>query len=157
MCFDFNMTKYKDELIPEIIKRVKGILNFEKVEYDSEETLKKLVEKHFPSIRTIIATLQQYAQTHDKIDSNILTEVNDEELSNMLLEKKPLNEIRNYIDKQNMNYTDVFHSLFLNFTPKCKKKAQSIILLADYENRCGMSSDPSLQIAACIVELLGCV
>ena len=34
--FDFNMAKYKDELIPQIVTRVQGILKMKKVEYDAE-------------------------------------------------------------------------------------------------------------------------
>ena len=32
--FDFNMAKFKDELLPTIIKRITGILKFEKIEFD---------------------------------------------------------------------------------------------------------------------------
>ena len=56
-----------------------------------------------------------------------------------------------------MSYTDVCHVLFETFTPKCSKKANSITVLAEYEYRCGFSTDPTLQIAAMIVELFACV
>lgn len=157
MCFDFNMGKYKDELIPQIVKRVEGILKFKKIEYETD-VLPKLVESYFPSIRQVIATLQQYAEIHGKIDSDILSfkDVGDD-LANMILEKKKLSDIRAYIEQQGMSYTDVCHVLFETFTPKCSKKANSITVLAEYEYRCGFSTDPTLQIAAMIVELFACV
>lgn len=155
--FDFNMAKYKDELIPQIVARVQGILKMKKVEYDAE-VIQPLVEACFPSIRQVIATLQQYSEMKGRIDSEILSfkDVGDD-LANMILEKKKLSDIRQYIDQQGMSYTDVFHNLFNSFVPKCTKKANAIQTLAEYEYRCGFSTDPSLQIAAAICELFTCI
>jgi len=155
--FDFNMSKFKEELMPEIIKRIVGILNFEKVEFD-EDVIPKLCEAYFPSIRQIIATIQQYSQVYGKIDEGILSfkDVGDD-LANMIVEKKKLAEIRNYVEQQGMSYTDFFHNLFEHLPLKTKNPSQVIITLAEFEFRCGTSSDPSLQIAACILELMGCV
>ena len=157
MCFDFNMAKYHDELLPIIVKRVEGILKFKKVEFD-KDILPSLVEAYFPSIRQVIATLQQYAETHGKIDDGILSfkDVGDD-LANLILEKKKLSEIRSYIEQNGMSYTDVFHTLFETFVPKCSKKANAISALAEYEYRCGFSTDPTLQMAACICELFQCI
>lgn len=158
MVFDFNMAKYKDELIPQIIERVKGILKFKKVEFE-EEAVKDIVEATFPSIREVIATVQQYAEIHGKIDSGIVSAIDvGSKLSELVFTKK-LTECRNFIENNGLSYTDVFHNLFEYFVPneKCKQKGQAIILLADYEYRCGFSSDPSLQIAACLVELFKCI
>lgn len=155
--FDFNMAKYKDELIPQIVERVKRILRYKKVEFD-ENVIQPLVESCFPSIRQVIATLQQYSEMKGVIDSEILAfkDVGDD-LANMILEKKKLSDIRQYIDQQGMSYTDVFHNLFNSFVPKCSKKANAIQVLAEYEYRCGFSTDPSLQIAAAICELFTCI
>jgi hypothetical protein len=132
-------------------------LKFEKIEYD-KEVLPQVVTAFFPSVRQIIATLQQYAETHGKIDSGILThkDVGDS-LATMVMEKHKLSDIRSFIEQQGMSYTDVFHTLFETFVPKCTKKANAITTLAEYEYRCGFSTDPTLQIAACIIELFACI
>jgi replication factor C small subunit len=155
--FDFNMAPFKEELMPTIIKRIVGILNFEKVEFD-EDVIPKLCDAYFPSLRQIIATIQQYSQIYGKIDEGILSfkDVGDD-LANMIVEKKKLAEIRSYIEKQGMSYSDVFKNLFEHLPPKSKNPGQVILNLAEYEFRCGTSSDPTLQIAACILELMGCV
>lgn len=157
MEFDFNMAKFKDELVPKITTRIEGILKFEKIEYD-KEILPQVVTAFFPSVRQIIATLQQYAETHGKIDAGILThkDVGDS-LATMVMEKHKLSDIRSFIEQQGMSYTDVFHTLFETFVPKCTKKANAITTLAEYEYRCGFSTDPTLQIAACIIELFACI
>lgn len=158
MCFDFNMAKYKDELMPQIIKRIKGILKFEKIECENDEILQKLADSYFPSMRQIIATLQQYAETNGKIDEDILSFKDvGTELADMILEKKKLSDIRSFIEQQGMSYTEVFHNLFETFVPKCTKKANAISNLAEFEYRCGFSTDPTLQIAACICELFNCI
>lgn len=155
--FDFNMSEYKEELIPQMVTRIAGILKHQKIEYDAD-VLPKLVETYFPSMRQVIATLQQYAQMNDKIDEGILSykEIGSE-LAEMIMSKKKVSEIRAYIEQQGMSFSDVFHNLFETFVPMCSKKPQSILLLAEYEYRCGFSTDTTLQIAACIVELMGCV
>lgn len=151
------MAKFKDELLPAIIKRIVGILKFEKVEYDAE-VIPSLCEAYFPSLRQIIATIQQYTQVYGKIDSGILSfkDVGDD-LSNMIVEKKKLVEIRNYVEQQGMSYSDFFKNLFEHLPKKTKNPAQVVLLLAEYEYRCGTSTDPSLQMAACMLELMGCV
>lgn len=155
--FDFNMAKFKNEMLPNIIQRINGILKNEKIEYEPN-VVAQLCDTEFPSIRQIIATIQQYSQIYGKIDSGILSFKNDgEDLANMILEKKKLTDIRAYIEQQGMSYTDVCRNLFEHFVPKCTKKPNAIIFLADYEYRCGFSTDPSLQIAAMIVELMTCI
>ncbi|MBO7210155.1 MAG: AAA family ATPase [Methanobrevibacter sp.] len=155
--FDFNMAKFKDELLPTIVKRITGILKFEKVEFDPD-VVEPLCEAYFPSLRQVIATIQQYSQVYGKIDNGILSfkDVGDD-LANMIVEKKKLAEIRNYVEQQGMSYTDFFKNLFDRLPTKTKNPAQVILLLAEYEFRCGTSSDPTLQMAACILELMGCV
>jgi hypothetical protein len=66
---------------------------------------------------------------------------------------------RAFIENEGLSATEVFHALFTHFVPheKCVKKAQATILLADYEYRSMISADPSLQIAACLIELAGCM
>ena len=151
------MAKFKDELLPTIIKRITGILKFEKIEFDSE-VIAPLCEAYFPSLRQIIATIQQYAQVYGKIDQGILSfkDVGDD-LANMIVEKKKLVDIRNYIEQQGMSYADFFKNLFEHLPTKTQQPAQVILLLAEYEFRCGTSTDPTLQMAACILELMGCV
>lgn len=158
MCFDFNMAKYKNELLPLVVARVEGILKFEKIEYE-EGIVQQLVDETFPSIREAIATIQQYADTHGKVDADIIKTIQgDTRLADFLLQDKPnVTNARAYIEQAGMSYTDVFKNLFDNFVPRCGKKGQATILLAEYEYRCAFSADPSLQIAACLIELLSCV
>lgn len=154
--WDFNMSKveFRSEMHEQMFKRVCGVLKFEGIEYE-EEPLKQLVEAICPSMRKLLALLQKYADTYGKIDSGIIEFKNvGSELVDLLKTKK-LTDARNYIQQQGYSYTDVFKNLFDNLVPVCKNKSQAILLLAQYEYQCGMSSMPDLQIAACLVELMG--
>lgn len=161
MVFDFDMAKYRTELEPQIVARVKGILKHENIEF-VDGIVEKIVNRTFPSIRKAISFVQQYAETHGSIDENAVPK----DLAKDLVEKfaydpagKPnVSATRLYIEQEGLSAAEVYHALFEKFVPdeRCVKKAQATILLADYEYRTSQSADPSLQMAACLMELAGC-
>lgn len=161
MVFDFDMAKYRAELEPQIVARVKGILKHENIEF-VDGIVEKIVNRTFPSIRKAISFVQQYAETHGSIDENAVPK----DLAKDLVEKfaydpagKPnVSATRLYIEQEGLSAAEVYHALFEKFVPdeRCVKKAQATILLADYEYRTSQSADPSLQMAACLMELAGC-
>lgn len=158
MVFEFEMNKkeYVEEMKAQTSKRIRGILKFEKIEYD-DNIIDKFVDAYYPSVRKMISILQKYSWMKGKVDADILyfKDIGDE-LAKMILEKK-LTEARKYINEHGLTYSDVFKFLFENVVPKMSKKGQAIILIADYEHKCSFSSDPSIQLAACIVELFSCI
>lgn len=160
MVFDFDMGKYKDELVPKITERIKGILKHEGVEF-VDDVIEKIVLKTFPSLRKAIAFCQQYVQIHGKIDEDAIPKDLDKELIETFIggDKPNVTATRAFIENEGMSATEVFHTLFTSFVPheKCIKKAQATILLAEYEYRSTVSADPALQIAACLIELVGCM
>jgi len=158
MMFEFDMRKpeYTKELKEQIVKRMCGILKFEGIEYDTE-TVKALVEQHYPSIRSITTVLQKYSMMHGKIDSNILEYANiGDEFTKLILARK-WTESRKYIAEKGLSYTDVYSFMMNYVVPELKNKGDAIINIADYEFKSNLSSDPSIQMAACLIELFACV
>lgn len=161
MVFDFDMAKYKDELLPQIVHRVEGILKNEKVNY-SEGIVQRIVERTFPSIRKAISFCQQYVETHGCLDENAVPKDLASDLVKIFAfdpaNKPNVSATRAFIEQEGISAGEVYHALFENFVPseRCVKKAQATILLADYEYRTTQSADPSLQVAACLMELAGC-
>lgn len=158
MVFEFEMNKkeYVEEMKEQTAKRIRGILKFEKIEYD-EDVIDNFVDAYYPSVRKMISILQKYSMMKGKIDADILYFKDiGEELAKMVMEKK-LTEARKYINEHGLTYSDVFKFLFENVVPQMSKKGQAIILIADYEHKCSFSSDPSIQLAACLVELFSCI
>ena len=154
--YDMNKKEYQTELKEQILKRAKGILKFESVPFD-EEAIKALIDKKFPSVRSIIATLQKYSMMKGKVDSGIVeyAQIADE-LAELVLNKK-LGEARKYINEHGLSYTDVFAFFMDHVVPKVKNKGDCILNIAQYEYQANLSSDPSIQVAACIVAIFGCL
>ena len=69
--FNFNDPVKQQEMREQILKRVIGILKFEKVEFD-EESVKALVDRLGTSIREIFSLLQKYYMLYGKIDKGIM-------------------------------------------------------------------------------------
>lgn len=158
MLFEFDMRKpeYQEELKEQIFKRMCGVLKFEKINFEPE-VVKALVEQHYPSIRSITTILQKYSMMHGCIDDQILEYANiGEEFTNLILAKK-WTESRKYIAEKGLSYTDVYSFMMNYVVPKLKNKGDAIINIADYEYKSNLSSDPSIQIAACLIELFACV
>lgn len=157
--WDFNMSKaeFRTELNALMLKRLEGILKYEKVEYDVE-VLKQLVEAHSPSMRKLLAILQKYYESYGKIDEGIINFRSiGNELSALLTAHK-YTEARQYCSANGYSPQDIYKNLFENLIPNIENKAnraQAIITLADYDYRTAMSSQPDLQVAACFVELMG--
>lgn len=154
--FDFKKPEYVAEMKEQTVKRVEGILKYEKIKYD-KQAIVDLVEAQYPSIRKVIAICQKYAMMKDEIDKDIVYYKNiGEELSNLVLNKKHT-EARKYINEHGLSYSDVFSYFFVELIPKLKNKGLGYKYLSDYEYRCSFSADPSIQIAACMIDLFSCI
>ena len=158
MEFEFDMQKpeYIQEFKTLTAKRIEGILKFEHIEYDPK-AITALVDAKYPSVRNMIATCQKYAMMKDKIDMDIVYFKDvGEELAKLVLNKK-LTDARKYINEHGLSYSDVFKYFFTELVPQLKNKGQAILYISDYEYKCSFSADPSIQIAACIVDLFSCI
>lgn len=154
--FEMNKPEYREEMKAGILKRLCGILKVEQIPYD-EEVVKVLIDKKYPSVRSLMAILQKYSMMKGKIDNSIIefADIGDE-LAELVLGKH-LTAARKYISEHGLDYTDVLGFFMNNLVPKLKNQGDAIIAIADYEANCALSSDPSIQIAACIVTLFGCI
>lgn len=154
--FDMNKKEYQTELKQQILKRMCGILKFEGIPYE-EQAVAELISKQYPSIRSITTMLQKYSMMKGKVDSGIVEYAKiAEELANLVLTKK-LGEARKYISEHGLSYTDVFVFFMDHVAPKVKNPGDCILNIAQYEYQANMSSDPSIQVAACIVSIFGCL
>ena len=158
MLFEYDMKKpeYKEELTAQIFKRMTGILKHEKIEFDPE-AVTGLIEQHFPSIRSITTILQKYSMMHGFIDKNILNYAKIGEEFIKMVKLKKLGAIRKYISDNGISHSEVFSYLMNYVVPELGNKGDAILNIAEYEYRSNISSDPSIQVAACLVELFQCV
>lgn len=160
MVFDFDMKKpeYQKEIKEQVFKRMVGILKFMKIPYE-EQPILDLIDKKYPSIRSVITSLQKYSMMKGKIDSGLVSYVNiGIELAEKIFARK-LGEARQYISENGLSSDDVFMFMMDNVITdkRLKNPGDAILNIAQYQYQCGLSSDPSIQIAACIVSLFGCM
>lgn len=151
--FNFNDPVKQQEMKEQILKRVIGILKFEKVEFD-EEAIKSLVERMGTSIREIFSLLQKYYKLYGKIDSGIMafSEV-DEKLIDLIKEKK-LEDARKLIVEKGYSDVDVYRFLYDKYVPTCKKKGSAILIIGQYELAGATSRLPDIQVACCLLSLM---
>jgi len=160
MEFDFSMTDKETtkEMIPKHLKRFTSILKFEGIEYD-ENVLKEIVEKNYPNMRKTVAHLQQCAAMYGSIDANASRNNKiSSELYNFILNGK-FTDARKFIIESSYDPDELYPALYREMVPMLDKKyqAQVIITLAQYQNMSANAIDKELNLAACILEIIGIV
>lgn len=162
--FEMHKPEYKEEVLPQVFNRITGILKHQNIPYD-ENVIKQLIDLKYPSIRTIIAKLQGYSMMKGKIDEGIISSVNIGDKLKQLILSKNITDAMNYIHENNLSYADVFSYIKSDLIPYkptdnlpyIKKKGEAYMNLADYEYRAAFSSDPDIQIIACLVSMISCI
>jgi DNA polymerase III delta prime subunit len=152
--FNFNDPVKQKEMKDQIVVRACGILKHEGVEYD-EEAVKALVDRFGISIRDLYSTLQKYYLLYGKVDSGVtaFSEV-DEKLID-LIKAKNLTEARRLIVEKGYSDVDVYQFLYEKYVPTCHKKGSAILTIAQYEGIGATSRLPDIQVAACLISLMG--
>lgn len=158
MEFDYGMMDKptKDELVPLIADRLCGILKYEKIEFD-RAIIEKLVENYYPNMRKMISILQKYATMYDRIDSNIFStsDVNSE-LFEYIIDKK-FTKAREYIIQNNYDFGELYPIMYRQFSPliaDMSKRAEVIILIAQYQSTHPQAIDQELNFSAMLLEII---
>ena len=153
------------EIIPpskkEVIKRMKEILNIEKVKYDMDD-LETLVNSSYPDIRSIINLIQQQVVEGElKLDENSSIQLNymDEVLS-LLKSKndstKNLNLIRKIItDSKVKDFVPLYRFLFDNVDEfSGDNVGKTIKQISDYQYKDSFVGDKEINVISMIFEIL---
>jgi replication factor C small subunit len=154
MDFNFNDPVKQKEMKDQILARACGILKHEGVEYD-EEVVRDLVERFGTSIREIYSILQKYYLLYGKIDKGILSFSEVDEKLIDLIKAKNLTEARRLIVEKGYADVDVYKFLYDKYVPLCAKKGSAILTIAQYEGIGATSRLPDIQVAACLISLMG--
>ena len=155
---DFKLTKEdKMDLAAQMFKRACMILTTENVEYD-KKVVAEVVRKYFPDNRRILNELQRYSAS-GKIDSGILSDVQDVSLSKLVkaLKDKNYTEVRRWVaENTDADHVEIFHKLY----DKCNdfivpaSIPQLVLILADYQYKAAFVADHEINMTACLTEIL---
>ena len=155
---DFRIKKEnKDEISHAFFKRVKEILDKEKIEYQ-DIILAKIINKHFPDWRRVLNECQRYS-IGGKIDSGILTTFGDVDVDDLIvhLKKKNFSEVRDWANK---NWYDDTTTLLRRIYNGLSKEvdgpsiAAVVLIVAKYDYQSAFATDKELNLLAALTEMM---
>tara|TARA_B100000963_G_C22603063_1_gene661199 strand:+ start:202 stop:1143 length:942 start_codon:yes stop_codon:yes gene_type:complete len=155
---DFRIKKEnKDEISHAFFKRVKEILDIEKIEYE-DIILAKIINKHFPDWRRVLNECQRYS-IGGKIDSGILTTFGDVDVDDLIvhLKKKNFPEVRDWANK---NWYDDTTTLLRRIYNGLSKEvdgpsiAAIVLIVAKYDYQSAFATDRELNLLAALTEMM---
>lgn len=151
--FDLNSKKYRDELIPKMVNRCELILKNENVKYEIE-AVENIVKTYYPSMRMIIAMLQKQYEMSGSIVKDTLVNTDTSLITHLLKEHK-IEEARQYIYSNQIDYVSIISELYYHFTPELplNMRKNAYILISEYDNRCNFTKLPETAITALLYSL----
>jgi DNA polymerase III delta prime subunit len=146
----------KAKMAGSFFKRIQSVLQSEKVDYD-DAVIAELVKKHFPDFRRIINEMQRYSQ-FGKIDSGILVQMGDVEISNIVkyIKEKDFGSIRKWVATTEIDAATLYRKLYDGLYDVLKPQSipQAVIIIADYQYKQAFVADPEINTVACLTELM---
>ena len=150
------MNGEKAKMAGSFFKRIQSVLQSEKVDYD-DAVIAELVKKHFPDFRRIINEMQRYSQ-FGKIDSGILVQMGDVEISNIVkyIKEKDFGSIRKWVATTEIDAATLYRKLYDGLYEVLKPQSipQAVIIIADYQYKQAFVADPEINTVACLTELM---
>jgi DNA polymerase III delta prime subunit len=146
----------KSEMAGQFFKRVSGILQSEKVEFEPK-VIAELVKKHFPDFRRVINELQRFSK-FGKIDTNVLSQIGDVSISEIVkhLKEKDFGSIRKWVATTDVDATALYRKIYDNLYDVLKPQSipQAVVILADYQYKQAFVADQEINTVACLTELM---
>ena len=147
----------KARMATQFMKRVKGILENEKVQYE-DAAVAELISKHFPDWRRVLNELQRYAAT-GKIDTGILVNVGDESFKNLfgMLKSKSFTQMRKWVgENSDIESSVLFRKIYDSASAYIKPASipQLVLILGDYQYKAAFVADPEINIVACLTMIM---
>jgi len=155
---DFHLrNEDQPKMAAKFMKRVKEILKQEKIEYD-DRIVATVISTFFPDYRKILVELQRYAAT-GKIDEGILSNLSRLDLSSLFGSLKEKN-FRNMWQWVENNTEHDYQTIFVQLGDELMEAVTPetgpplVIILAEYGYRSAFAADASINLAACLTEVM---
>ena len=149
--------KEKQEVAAQFFKRIKFILDQEKIESENK-VLVELINKHFPDWRRVLNELQRYSVS-GKIDSGILAAFSDVAVNDLIknLKTKNFPEVRKWVNNNMDNDTSVlfrriYDALYEALVPNTIPAA--VLVIAKYQYQIAFVADQEITMLACLTEIM---
>ena len=155
---DFKLpNNEKAKLASQFMKRVKNILDTEKVQYD-DGAVAEVISKYFPDWRRVLNELQRYSAT-GKIDSGILANLGDESFKNLFgyLKAKSFSNMRKWVgENSDIESHVLFRKIYDNAIQYIKPASipQLVLIIGDYQFKAAFVADPEINTVACLTMIM---
>lgn len=145
-------------VMTQFAKRVFEILDAESVTYDKKLVL-AVIQQHFPDFRRTLNELQRFSAT-GTLQADILSQVSDKDVAVLMkaLSSADFNAVRKWMSDHEDVDESAFYRMLSEHLPKHIKNSdlpQAIIVLADYSYRSAFAADKSLNMLACLTDIMG--
>ena len=146
----------KASMAAQFFKRLQGVLETEKVEFD-DKVIAELVKKHFPDFRRVLNELQRYSQ-FGKIDVGILAQIGNVQLQEIVkhIKAKDFGAIRKWVATSDLDSNSVFRQIYDSLYDFMKPHSipQAVLIIADYQYKNAFVADTEINLVACLTELM---
>jgi DNA polymerase III delta prime subunit len=149
--------KDKQQVAAAFFKRLKGILEQERIEADPK-VLAQLVQKHFPDFRRVLNEVQRYS-SGGKIDSGILASFSEIKVEDLMRDLKSSNftEVRKWVVSNLDNDTNailrkVYDALYYHL--KGPSIAAAVLIIAKYQYQSSFCADQEINLLAALTEIM---
>lgn len=137
-----------------LLKKLYEILEEQEVEY-KENGVKKIVDRYYPDIRTVMNTLQSCSAT-GKLNTKMALKSMDPKLITTYLDKGKLFALRNMLHGAK-DYLWLYRFLYNDYIPnnmESEQRAEASITVAEYLYRDRTIVDKEINLSACFMELM---
>lgn len=149
--------KERAVLAGQFMVRCEAILKEEGVKYD-QKAVAALITQHFPNWRRVLIYLQKFAREHGEITSGVLSIGADENLANLaaMMKNKDFTGVRKWVGESSESWVDVRRRFYEQGSKFMTANGQAnlALILAKYDYQESFVSDPELNMAACLVEVM---
>jgi DNA polymerase III delta prime subunit len=147
----------KPKLAAQFMKRVSGILESEKVEYD-QKVVAEVIMKYFPDWRRVLNELQRYSAT-GKIDAGLLSNLTEDNTKSLIkmLKERDFTGMRKWVNDNLDNEPNVlFRRIFDGCAEYLSAKSvpQMVILLGEYQYKSAFVVDQEINFVAFLTEVM---
>jgi DNA polymerase III delta prime subunit len=146
----------KASMAAQFFKRLQGVLETEKVEFD-DKVIAELVKKHFPDFRRVLNELQRYSQ-FGKIDTGVLAQIGNIQIDQIVkyIKDKDFAAIRKWVASNDLDPNTIFRQIYDSLYDNMKPQSipQAVLIIADYQYKNAFVADPEINLVACLTELM---
>ena len=155
--YDFTLSgKEKAELASQFMKRLKGILEKENVQY-SEKVIAQLIIKHAPDWRRVINECQRHSiGGHLTADTLTSSQTSFDDLFTHL-KNKDFKKMRSWVvNNMDTDTVSIFRGIYDRMFDKISPGSipQLVLILADYQYKDAFVADHELNVVACMTEIM---